>query len=353
MSHYPILFLNGTSSAGKTTAARAFQQLWQEPVLYASIDSFIFMFADHVLKNDAVRKDALLPLISAFNQSLPNIAATGFPVIVDYVMESRAWLDECLDTLRDHDVYFVGVKCPLDELERRELARGDRQVGFARWQFDRVHRYGDYDLELDTHAHSPEQCAAQLRDLLLSGKKPSAFHRLRQENRLAKADLLPGSTASSLGPDIRIETFQDTLHRQATVALWTAVFGYQTAHNEPNLAIDRKLAVRDDLFFVAVADGAVIGTLMAGYDGHRGWLYSVVVSPEHRHQGLGTALVRHAEQALTARGCLKVNLQIVAENAAVQAFYQALGYVVEPRLSMGRRLPDAAPPTSVPAPASV
>jgi chloramphenicol 3-O-phosphotransferase len=140
------------------------------------------MFADHVLKNDEVRKDALWPLISAFNKSLPNIANTGFPVIIDYVMEARAWLDECIMSLKDYDVYFIGIMCPLEELERREIARGDRQVGFARWQYDRVHRYGSYDLEIDTHSNSPEACAIQLRDLLLSGIRPHAFERLRNQN---------------------------------------------------------------------------------------------------------------------------------------------------------------------------
>jgi chloramphenicol 3-O phosphotransferase len=181
VSKYPIIFLNGTSSSGKTTIARALQRLWHDPMLYASIDSFIFMFADHVLRDDEVRKRALWPLISAFNQSLPHIAETGFPVVIDYVMESRAWLDECLSSLAGYQVYFVGVMCPLDELERREIARGDRQVGFARWQHDRVHRYGPYDLEVDTHTHSPESCAEQLKELLLSKTVPQAFARLRKE----------------------------------------------------------------------------------------------------------------------------------------------------------------------------
>ncbi len=123
----PVLFLNGTSSAGKTTIARQFQKLWEEPSLYASIDSFIFMFPDHVLRNDEVRKVVLWPLISAFNRSLPNLAECGFPLIVDYVMESPVWLKECVEALSNHNVYFVGVKCPLEELERREQARGDRR----------------------------------------------------------------------------------------------------------------------------------------------------------------------------------------------------------------------------------
>lgn len=77
---------------------------------------------------------------------------------------------------------------------------------------------------------------------------------------------------------------------------------------------------------------------MAGYDGHRGWLYCLAVDPAARKQGLGTALIRHAEGVLVQLGCLKVNLQIIEGNKAVAAFYQALGYVVEPRISMGKPL---------------
>ena len=126
--------------------------------------------------------------------------------------------------------------------------------------------------------------------------------------------------------------------RQQVVALWKTVLGYTAAHSEPGLSIDRKLAVHDGLFFVAEAYGAVVGTVMAGYDGHRGWLYSVAVDPSQRQRGLGAALVRHAEQALAARGCLKINLQIVGGNERVSAFYASLGYAIEPRISMGKKL---------------
>ena len=70
----------------------------------------------------------------------------------------------------------------------------------------------------------------------------------------------------------------------------------------PSLVIDKKLAVSDELFFVAVIDDKVIGTVMAGYDGHRGWIYSVAVSPSHRREGIGSQLVSHAERALIAKG---------------------------------------------------
>jgi len=77
---------------------------------------------------------------------------------------------------------------------------------------------------------------------------------------------------------------------------------------------------------------------MAGYDGHRGWLYTVAVSPQYRRQGIGRKLVQHAESALIEMGCLKINLQVRASNAEVVAFYQRLGYLVEERISMGKLL---------------
>uniref|UniRef100_A0A7C2AZF1 GNAT family acetyltransferase n=1 Tax=Pseudomonas graminis TaxID=158627 RepID=A0A7C2AZF1_9PSED len=137
---------------------------------------------------------------------------------------------------------------------------------------------------------------------------------------------------------VAITNYSDALHRQAVIELWDAVFGYETAHNTPGLAIDKKLAVADGLFFVALRDNDVVGTVLAGYDGHRGWLYAVAVHPSRRRKGVGVQLVRHAEHALTLRGCMKINLQILSTNASVQAFYESLGYSTEPRISMGRKI---------------
>lgn len=135
-----------------------------------------------------------------------------------------------------------------------------------------------------------------------------------------------------------INAYQNDIHRPQVIQLWGEVLGYQSGHNAPALVIDKKRAVQDGLFFVALDAQKVVGTVLAGYDGHRGWLYSVAVHPAHQHLGIGTALVRHAEQALAARGCMKINLQIVDGNEAVAAFYAALGYAVEQRVSMGRRV---------------
>jgi len=140
-----------------------------------------------------------------------------------------------------------------------------------------------------------------------------------------------------------IDTYRDDTHRQQVIALWNDVFGRSTGHNDPGLSIDKKLAVADGLFFVALVDGRVVGTTLAGYDGHRGWLYSVAVTPGFRATGIGAALVRRAEQALAQRGCTKINLQIVGSNAAVADFYASLGYAVEDRISMGRRVDENIP----------
>lgn len=126
-------------------------------------------------------------------------------------------------------------------------------------------------------------------------------------------------------------------------ALWRACFPGDPPHNSAAAAIPPKLEVQPELFLVAEEEGAeeegrVIGTAMAGWDGHRGWLYAVAVDPARRRGGVGRALVCAAEAGLAALGCGKVNLQVRAENAGVAAFYEGLGYAVEERVSMGKRL---------------
>jgi ribosomal protein S18 acetylase RimI-like enzyme len=142
---------------------------------------------------------------------------------------------------------------------------------------------------------------------------------------------------------VEIRRYVDATDRSQVIALWRDVFGYETAHNEPSIAIEKKSGAGDGLFFVAETEGSVIGTAMAGYDGHRGWLYSVAVREDHRRSGLGSSLVRHAERALAATGCMKINLQVLSSNAATTAFYESLGYDVEPRVSMGKVLRENVP----------
>jgi ribosomal protein S18 acetylase RimI-like enzyme len=101
--------------------------------------------------------------------------------------------------------------------------------------------------------------------------------------------------------------------------------------------IEAKLQV-DDKIFVAEDKGQIVVACMAGYDGHRGWLYSVAVNPDQRRRGIGQELIRFAVKALKEIGCIKVNLQIRASNHEVRAFYESLGFGVEERISMGALL---------------
>lgn len=125
----------------------------------------------------------------------------------------------------------------------------------------------------------------------------------------------------------------------ALVRLLKVVFPEEPAHNSPEKMILQKLQV-DDLIFLSYDEQTLTGSCMAGYDGHRGWLYAVAVHPEHRRKGIGQALVQHAVSELRKCGCDKVNLQIRPDNTAVAAFYESLGFSVEDRLSMGMRVPS-------------
>ncbi|AFT72599.1 Acetyltransferase, GNAT family protein 9 [Alloalcanivorax dieselolei B5] len=112
--------------------------------------------------------------------------------------------------------------------------------------------------------------------------------------------------------------------------------------NDPNSDISRKLHVQPELFFVGEVDGKVVASAMAGYDGHRGSVFYLAVSPEHQHRGFGQILMLKVEDALTAMGCPKLNIVVRSSNKQVLAFYRHLGYAVDDVVSMGKRLiPDA------------
>src|SRR5262245_5901107 len=98
----------------------------------------------------------------------------------------------------------------------------------------------------------------------------------------------------------------------AVVALWQRC-GLTWPGHDPHREIERKMRVRPDLFLVAVVDGVVVGTVMAGYEGHRGWINYLGVEPEHRRRGVGRALMEEAERLLRESGCPKINLQVRAE----------------------------------------
>ena len=127
--------------------------------------------------------------------------------------------------------------------------------------------------------------------------------------------------------------------KDALIKLWSETFDYGTPHNRPELSLENKLKKNEDrLLLIAEAGGVLCGSVMGGYDGHRGWIYSLAVEKSLRGNGIGTALVGEIIKRLNSLGCVKVNLQVTGGNAGVTAFYEKLGFAVEDRISMGKRL---------------
>jgi ribosomal protein S18 acetylase RimI-like enzyme len=138
---------------------------------------------------------------------------------------------------------------------------------------------------------------------------------------------------------IRVFEERDT---DDVLALWMDCFPeYRDPtrpQRNPRRSIENKLAMQPELFFVGVVDGRIAATVMVGYDGHRGWMYSLAVAAPLRGNGYARALVQHAERALAALGCPKLNLQVMANKPEVQNFYAKLGYQADEVISMGKRL---------------
>ena len=135
---------------------------------------------------------------------------------------------------------------------------------------------------------------------------------------------------------IEIRTFE-LPDEEAVVALWDRC-GLIRPLNNPHSDVRRKLSVRPDLFLVGTQDGKIVASVMAGYEGHRGWLNYFAVDPAYRHRGFARSIVAEAESRLRASGCPKINLQIRSSNLGVVEFYRHLGYSVDDVVSLGKRL---------------
>ncbi|WP_441247180.1 chloramphenicol phosphotransferase CPT family protein [Kitasatospora sp. McL0602] len=178
-----VIFLNGTSSSGKSSLAAELLATLDSVWFHLSVDAFNAMGSRREdLLDTPERLDlALGRMRRGFHRSIAGMAAAGNNVVVDHVLSEPWRLADCLDVLAGHDVVLVGVHCPLEELQRRETARGDRSAGIAAFQYDRVHVHRDYDVEVDTAAASTAECARAVRDFLATRVPgaPTAFDRLR------------------------------------------------------------------------------------------------------------------------------------------------------------------------------
>jgi ribosomal protein S18 acetylase RimI-like enzyme len=129
-------------------------------------------------------------------------------------------------------------------------------------------------------------------------------------------------------------------HFAGVEALWREAFPNDAPWNKASTAIAEKMRFQPDLMLVALEGPVVVGSVMAGYEGHRGWISRIAVLRAHRRERIGQALLLEAEKRLAALGCIKINLQVLETNSAVVRFYEEAGYEIEPRVSMGKRLPS-------------
>jgi len=176
-----VVILNGIGSVGKSSAAKALQAITSKPFLHVAMDAFLDMLPEKMLAHPdglmfeaaqdggkpviAIRTGPILEsAMRGMRHAIAAMAGQGNSLIVDEVMIEARVAQEYLALLRSFDFHLVGLFAPLDVLEARERARGDREVGLARWQYGRVHRDIAYDLEVDTAAATPAECARLIRD---------------------------------------------------------------------------------------------------------------------------------------------------------------------------------------------
>ena len=134
----------------------------------------------------------------------------------------------------------------------------------------------------------------------------------------------------------RIRRFE-ALDEYAVIELWR-LCNLVVPQNDPKKDIDTKLKIQPELFIVGTISGGIVSTAMAGYDGHRGWIYYLAVNPDHRRKGIGRQMVKQLEDDLRKLGCQKINLQVRSSNKSVISFYEHLGFSSDDVIGLGKRL---------------
>jgi chloramphenicol 3-O phosphotransferase len=199
-----IIFLNGASSAGKTSIAKLISKKINNPHLYIGLNDMYYKLipqkywaddpylytGEHPIEPDIKKHNLpdflftelmqnIFPeFMKGFHKSFSTYAETGINIIVDHVLQEKEWLYECVKYLKEHDVYYIGIKCNLNILEEREKSRGDRYIGMAKHQCHKVHEDSIYDFESDTSFKSPEVCALEIIEFIRKTPKPIAFKKM-------------------------------------------------------------------------------------------------------------------------------------------------------------------------------
>jgi chloramphenicol 3-O phosphotransferase len=192
-----VLYLNGTSSSGKTALARELHRVLPGSWLIIEGDTF-FRDLSHP------EPWTVQPIVSGIHALAATVARGGVGVIIDGLLTTRTWLKDAVEQLTERRAFLVAVRCPLDELERRERTRGDRRLGSARTQLDFAHAHGVDDFEIDTSQGDPATCAARVAAWLDGAPAPVAFGRLRDSAYLCEEDAYGWVlTRGATGPAVR------------------------------------------------------------------------------------------------------------------------------------------------------
>ena len=138
------------------------------------------------------------------------------------------------------------------------------------------------------------------------------------------------------GTELKIRAYRES-DQDDVVALWREC-GLVVPWNDPVKDICRKLGIQRQLFLVGTLHSELVATVMAGYEGHRGWVNYLAVATEYRKRGFARCLLGEAEELLRDMGCPKINLQVRSSNVDVVEFYRGIGYSVDDVVSMGKRL---------------
>lgn len=192
-----IILLNGVSSSGKSSVARALQDAWPTPILHVGVDTFVDMLPARFCGDGEEARDGLQfvhthtpdgpvvelrqgvyaqRLFRGMVGAIGALARAGNDMIVDDVLFGDKVLQEYMRELRDQTVYFVAITCPLEVVERRERARGDRFINSAKAQMPLVHGpTRHYDLAIDTSMATPQQLAVVIKDYVTHTPKPQGF----------------------------------------------------------------------------------------------------------------------------------------------------------------------------------
>ena len=175
-----IIFLNGVSSAGKTTLAKALQHRLPAPYYWLSEDVFREMTPEKFDNEDSDENEQIwINSVFGMYYTTRMYSDLGMNVVVDTVTDDDMFLDKIVETLHNHPALFVHVTCPLEELQRREKERGDRKIGLAEYQLEVLCPLDNtYDVSVDTYVDTIEECADKIIALLDNSDNFQAFNKL-------------------------------------------------------------------------------------------------------------------------------------------------------------------------------